>query len=133
MSSPGIEILDTNLLIWAVNEPERLPKKFGARLQTERNFYFSLVSIWEVSIKASLQKLDFQIDIGEFYLELLKLGFQELPITFKHLQASAQLPLIHRDPFDRLLVATAKAESSGKLLTADKTLAAYGDFVILAK
>ena len=126
-------MLFRSLLIWAVYEPECLPKKIGARLQTQRNFYFSLVSVWEVSIKAALQKLDFQIDVGEFYLELLKLGFQELPMTFKHLQALSQLPLIHRDPFDRLLVATAKVESAGKLLTVDKALVAYGDFVVLAK
>ena len=128
-----MEILDTNLLIWATYLPERLPKKFAARLKTERHFYFSLASIWEVSIKASLGKSDFQIDIGDFYLELLKLGFQELPIAFKHLQAVSQLPLIHRDPFDRLLVATAKVENSGKLLSVDKTLAAYGEFVVMAK
>ena len=128
-----MEILDTNLLIWASNAPERLPKKFAMRLKTERHFYFSLGSIWEVSIKASLGKADFQIDVGDFYLELLKLGFQELSIAFKHLQAVSQLPLIHRDPFDRLLIATAKAENSGKLLTADKTLVAYGEFVLLAR
>lgn len=128
-----MEILDTNLLIWAAQAPERLPKKFVVRLQTERDFHFSLASIWEVSIKASLGKSDFQIDVGDLYLELLKLGFQELPIAFKHLQALAKLPLIHRDPFDRLLVATAKVESAGKLLTADKTLLAYGEFVVLAK
>ena len=128
-----MEILDTNLLIWAAQAPERLPKKFAVRLQTERDFYFSLASIWEVSIKASLGKPDFQIDVGDFYLELLKLGFHEVPIAFKHLHAVNQLPWIHRDPFDRLLVATAKVESTGKLLTADKTLVAYGEFVALAK
>ncbi len=128
-----MEILDTNLLIWAVYEPELLPKKFGARLQTDRGFHFSLASVWEVSVKASLGKFYFQIDVGDFYMELLKLGFQELPIAFKHLQALSQLPSIHRDPFDRLLVATAKTESSGKLLSVDKTLAAYGDFVVITK
>ena len=128
-----MEILDTNLLIWASYAPERLPKKFEVRLQTERHFYFSLASIWEVSIKTSLGKADFQIDVGDFYLELIKLGFQELPIAFKHLQAVSQLPLIHRDPFDRLLVATAKSENLGTLLSVDKTLLAYGEFVVLAK
>lgn len=128
-----MEILDTNLLIWATCAPECLPKKFAIRLITERHFYFSLASIWEVSIKTSLGKSNFQIDVDEFYLELLKLGFQELPIAFKHLQAVSQLPLIHRDPFDRLLVATAKVENSATLLSVDKTLTSYGEYVVLAK
>jgi PIN domain nuclease of toxin-antitoxin system len=131
-----MEILDTQLLIWICHEPERLPTALKARLQSDRDFYFSLASIWEVSIKSSLAKPGFQINVGDFYFELMKLGFEELPIAFKHIEAAGRLPWIHRDPFDRLLIGAAAAESSaGKpatLLTADAALAGYGTAVHLA-
>jgi PIN domain nuclease of toxin-antitoxin system len=130
-------ILDTQLLIWATNEPERLPPVLSEHLRFDRDFYFSLASLWEVSIKASLGKPSFKIDVNDFYVELLKLGFSELPIGMKHIQAVSQLPWLHKDPFDRLLVATAKVESSSNnqriLLTADTTLKAYGVFVEMAR
>jgi PIN domain nuclease of toxin-antitoxin system len=127
-----VQILDTQLLIWICHEPTRLPPLLAARLQLEREFHFSLASLWEVSIKTSIGKSGFQIDVNDFYMELLKLGFSELPITFKHIQSVGQLPWLHRDPFDRLLVAAAKVEADAVLLTADATLAKYGDFVVLA-
>jgi hypothetical protein len=74
------------------------------RLQKDRDFCFSLASLGEVSIKSSLGKPGFQIDVRNFYIELLKLGLTELPIGFKHIQAAGKLPWVHRDPFDRLLL-----------------------------
>jgi PIN domain nuclease of toxin-antitoxin system len=132
-----MRILDTQLLIWACHTPEHLPRALGKRLQKDRDFHFSLASLWEVSIKTSLGKPGFQIDLDDFYLELLKLGFSELPIAFKHIKAAGQLPWLHRDPFDRLLVAAAQVEAGttpgSTLLTADISLVAYGEFVVLAK
>ena len=132
-----MHILDTQLLIWVCHEPERLPPLLAERLQRERAFHFSLASLWEVSIKTSLAKPGFQIDVNDLYIELLKLGFSELPIAFKHIEAAGKLPWLHRDPFDRLLVAAAQVEANTNnqslLITADFTLTTYGSFVVLAK
>ena len=89
-------------------------------------FRSSVVSIWEVAIKASLKRPDFQVNPEELRFGLLQEGFQELAIQSEHVLAVAHLPLIHRDPFDRLLVAQAAREGL-RLLTSDRTLASYGD------
>jgi PIN domain nuclease of toxin-antitoxin system len=131
-----MDILDTQLLIWSCHVPERLPPKLASRLEKFRGFYFSLASIWEVSIKSSLGEPGFQVDVGDFHVELLKLGFTELPIAFKHIQAAGKLPWLHRDPFDRLLVAAAGIEAGQngitRLMTVDATLLGYGGFVVAA-
>ena len=87
-----------------------------------------MVSLWEVAIKASLGRGDFKVNPLALRMGLLKDGFRELPIQVNHVLAVQHLPWIHRDPFDRLLVAQASEEQLS-LLTADRTLLGYGDGV----
>jgi PIN domain nuclease of toxin-antitoxin system len=90
--------------------------------------WFSVVSIWEMAIKASLGREDFQVNPPALRLGLLEQGFLELPIQVSHVLAVQHLPRIHRDRFDRLLVAQA-AQERLSLITADRTLLGYGDGV----
>jgi len=122
-------LVDTHLLIWWASMPEQLPEPARRRLASrDRPLFFSLVSLWEVAIKASLGREDFQVDPSALRRGLLREGFQELPIAAEHVLAVQQLPWIHRDPFDRLLVAQALRERL-RLLTADRTLLGYGELV----
>ncbi len=88
-----------------------------------------MVSIWEIAIKTSLRKSDFNVDAGEFRAGLLDQGLLEIDITGAYAVAVAHLPLLHRDPFDRLLLAQARLERL-PLMTADKSMAAYGEGVL---
>ncbi|MFM9100268.1 MAG: type II toxin-antitoxin system VapC family toxin, partial [Cyanobium sp.] len=122
-------LLDTQLLIWAAYTPSKLSSSLASHLVDRRNdIRYSVVSLWEAAIKASLGREDFQVDPSALRRGLLREGFQELPIDVEHVLAVRDLPLIHRDPFDRLLVAQAQRERL-RLLTADRTLLGYGDGV----
>lgn len=122
-------LVDTHLLLWAAFEPARLSTKAVNLLQSrESPLAFSLATLWEVAIKTSLGRSDFSVDPGVLHRALLAEGFVELPIRAPHLVRVATLPWVHRDPFDRLLVAQAMEESL-TLLTADATLKRYGRFV----
>jgi len=122
-------LLDTQLLVWVGYAPQRLDRSLAAELvDRRRDISFSVVSIWEVAIKASLGRDDFQVNPPALRLGLLEQGFRELPIQVNHVLSVQHLPRIHRDPFDRLLVAQA-AEERLSLLTADRTLIGYGDGV----
>ncbi|WP_291830058.1 type II toxin-antitoxin system VapC family toxin, partial [Bosea sp. (in: a-proteobacteria)] len=87
--------------------------------------YFSAASLWEIAIKTSLGRSDFSVDARLLRRGLLDHGFAELPVTGEHAVAIDGLPPIHRDPFDRILVAQAKVEGI-ILLTSDNTVARYG-------
>jgi PIN domain nuclease of toxin-antitoxin system len=122
-------LLDTQLLIWAAYAPQRLASSFAAELVDRHNdIRYSLASLWEVAIKASLGREDFQVDPPALRRGLLREGFQELPIQAEHVLAVRDLPLIHRDPFDRLLVVQAQREGL-RLFTTDRRLAEYGEAV----
>ena len=126
---PAPLLLDTHLLLWAAFEPDRLSPTACLMLQSRAApLHFSLATIWEVAIKTSLGRADFSVDPGPFHRALLGEGFVELPIKAQHLVHVGTLPWIHRDPFDRLLVAQALVEGM-TLLTADATLKRYGSFV----
>jgi PIN domain nuclease of toxin-antitoxin system len=118
-------LLDTQLLLWALGAPARLPLD-ARRIIREADVYVSAASIWEVSIKASLGKL--RADPREVLAALEPAGFLALPIAGEHAARVVGLPPIHRDPFDRLLVAQALVEPM-RLLTDDATLGAYGEIV----
>ncbi|MCG5501902.1 MULTISPECIES: type II toxin-antitoxin system VapC family toxin [Ectothiorhodospira] len=126
-----ILLLDTHLLLWAASQPERLSATAKEKLMDENNaLWFSAASLWEVTIKAGLGRSDFQVDPHRLKRGLIDNGYTELPITSTHALAVHHLPPIHRDPFDRLLVA--QAESEGVLLlTADETVARYPGPVML--
>ena len=122
-------LLDTHLLLWAAFDPSRLSSKATKALQSrEVPLMFSLASLWEVAIKTSLGRPDFSVEPGLLQQALLAEGFVELPIRAAHLARVAVLPWVHRDPFDRLLVAQA-VEEKITLLTVDATLRRYGRFV----
>ena len=124
-------LVDTHLLLWAAFEPDRLSAKAATILQSrETPLLFSLATVWEVAIKTSLGRPDFSVDPGLLHRALVAEGFVELPINAAHLIRVATLPWVHRDPFDRLLVAQAM-EDKLTLLTADATLKRYGRFVRL--
>jgi PIN domain nuclease of toxin-antitoxin system len=122
-------LVDTHLLLWAAFEPDRLSAKAVKTLQSrDTPLAFSLATIWEVAIKTSLGRPEFSVDPGVLHRALVGEGFVELPIKAAHLIRLATLPWVHRDPFDRLLVAQAMEEGL-TLLTADATLKRYGRFV----
>ena len=118
-------LLDTHLLLWAAAAPERLPVEAAALIEDEGNaLVFSAASLWEVAIKAGLGRADFRADAGPLRRGLLDNGYEELGIAGAHACAVAALPPLHRDPFDRMLVAQAQVEGLC-LLTADPALTGY--------
>lgn len=118
-------LLDTHLLLWALAAPARLST--ATRKQIEGGeVYASAASIWEISIKSALGKLD--ADPAEVLAGIDPAGFALLPITGAHAAKVVELPLLHRDPFDRMLVAQALCEPL-ILFTNDEVLRPYGPFV----
>lgn len=118
-------LLDTHLLLWAAGAPERLTAEARALLESPQNeLVFSAASLWEVAIKSGLGREDFRVDASVLRRGLVENGYLELPIAGDHVVAVASLPMLHRDPFDRLLVAQAQVEGI-TLLTGDPLVAAY--------
>ena len=118
-------LLDTHLLLWAAGEPDRLSVRARSLMEDQDNdLVFSAASLWEVTIKAGLGRADFQIDPHLLRRGLIENGYEELPVTGQHALAVGQLPDVHRDPFDRILVAQATVEGL-LLLTHDPLVQAY--------
>jgi PIN domain nuclease of toxin-antitoxin system len=118
-------LLDTNLLLWAAADSKRLPRLARELLEDPANeVYYSAASIWEIAIKSSLRRKDFRIDLGSLQSVLPDMDFIELPVTAAHAAGITRLPLIHRDPFDRLLIAQSIVEPL-TLLTNDAILERY--------
>lgn len=118
-------LIDTHLLLWAAAEPEKLPHKARLLMEDEENrLFFSAASIWEVTIKRSLGRKDFYADARLLRAGLLDNGYEELAITSEHAVFIDSLPALHKDPFDRILIAQATVESI-TLLTADSIIAQY--------
>ena len=120
-----ILLLDTHLLLWAAAGSPRLSSKAGELILDENNrLLFSAASIWEVAIKTALNRPDFQVSAWRLRRGLFDNGYDELPVTGRHAAALANLPLIHKDPFDRILVAQAQVEDV-TLYTNDRIVAIY--------
>jgi len=118
-------LLDTQLLLWAAGQPDRLSEDARALLEsTDNELLFSAASVWEMAIKSSLGRDDFRVEPRVLRRGLLDNGYLELPITGQHAVGVDLLPLLHRDPFDRILVSQAHAEGI-TLLTADAQVAQY--------
>ena len=116
-------LLDTHLLLWAA--ADALPPEAARYIEDRANtLLFSPASIWEVVIKRGLGRTDFVVDPAALYKGLLRAGYQELPITGRHTLLVSDLPAVHKDPFDRILLAQAESEGI-PLLTADRTLLQY--------
>lgn len=118
-------LLDTHLLLWAAGRPERLSAAARQLLEAEDNeLVFSTASLWEVVIKRGLGREDFKVDPRLLRRGLLDNGYSELPIGSEHVVAIDTLPPLHKDPFDRVLIAQALVEGI-TLLTRDPVVARY--------
>lgn len=114
-------LLDTHIFLWWRGQPSRLTEKVRSSIATADIVFVSAASAWEAAIKASMGRLELPdtIEAG-----VLASGFEKLLITFSHAEQAAGLPSHHRDPFDRMLVAQARAEDL-TLVTHDQLLEAY--------
>jgi PIN domain nuclease of toxin-antitoxin system len=122
-------LVDTHIVLWWLIDSRKLPEDAERIIKDKDNAIFvSAASIWEIAIKATLG----QIEVDPFAIEaaIEPSGFVELPITGKHAAQLSKLPLHHRDPFDRILVAQSLLEPM-RLLTGDQVLAQYGEMVLL--
>jgi len=121
-------LLDTHIFLWLTTDDRKAKKSVRAEIEAATEVYVSAASVWEVAIKHSLGKIDG--DPRDFYRAINAFGFRELAITGAHTLATAKLPPLHKDPFDRLLIAQAMTEPL-LLLTADAALVPYSDLVML--
>jgi PIN domain nuclease of toxin-antitoxin system len=125
----GRVIVDTHVLLWAIYQRRRLPRDVTAMLEDRGNeILFSAVSIWEIAIKQALRKPGFSVDPKSAISAALGMEFVELPMRAAAAALVSTLPLIHKDPFDRLLVAQAISEPA-VLLSADRILERYSELV----
>lgn len=119
-------LLDTHIYLWWLQDNPHLSHSARARITAATEVYVSSASIWEASIKVGIGKLD--ADIDQLVAEIENSGFRELPVSARHAAMVTRLPDLHRDPFDRLLVAQALCEPL-RLLTADSILRGYSELV----
>jgi PIN domain nuclease of toxin-antitoxin system len=118
-------LVDTHLLLWAAGEPAKLPAEARTLLQEPgQELWFSAASLWEVSIKHRLGRDDFRIEPRRLRRGLIENGWRELTMTSEHAIAAGELPALHKDPFDRMMIAQAQVEGV-TLLTSDDVVARY--------
>jgi PIN domain nuclease of toxin-antitoxin system len=118
-------LLDTHLLLWAAAHPERLSAQARELIEAPDNeLVFSAASLWEIAIKRGLGRSDFQLEPRVLRRALIDNGYVELPITGEHALVIDELAPLHKDPFDRMLIAQACCEGI-TLLTADAAVAQY--------
>ncbi|HEU5457211.1 MAG TPA: type II toxin-antitoxin system VapC family toxin [Terracidiphilus sp.] len=120
-------LLDTHIFLWMVNGNLRVGTRERELIANAKEVYVSSATLWEIAIKFSVGKL--RVDMNALLEEIATGGFRQLPVMNRHAMAVAQLPLHHRDPFDRMLVAQAMTEPM-RLLTSDAQLKAYSELVI---
>lgn len=119
-------LLDTHIYLWWLQDHPNLSLAARTKITEASEVYVSSASILEAAIKARIGKLE--VDVNQLVIEIANNGFQELPVLAKHAAMVTKLPDIHRDPFDRILVAQALCEPL-RLLTADAVLGNYSDLV----
>ncbi|MDK1373828.1 MULTISPECIES: type II toxin-antitoxin system VapC family toxin [unclassified Sinorhizobium] len=118
-------LLDTHILLWVAGAPDRLPREARALIENQENaLFFSAASLCEIAIKCSLGRADFEANPRLLRRGLLDNGYKELPVSSAHAVEIDQLPPIHKDPFDRILVAQSIVEGV-TLLTADEIVGQY--------
>jgi len=124
-------LLDTHILLWAAGQPDSLPPQARELLLDPANsLAFSSASLWEIVIKRSLGRPDFTVDPRRLWRLLLAHGYREIAVTGEHTLAVGELPDLHRDPFDRILIAQARVEGL-MLLTADAAVGNYGEGICI--
>jgi|SRR5450830_82845 len=119
-------LLDTHIYLWWLQDSQKLSKEARTKIIAASEVYVSSASIWEAAIKVGIGKLE--ADVSQLISEIENSGFQELPISAKHALTVMQLPDIHKDPFDRMLVSQAISEPL-RLLTVDPILKGYSELV----
>jgi len=123
-------LLDTHVVLWAAGQPEKLSESARTLLTTPGNvLFFSAASILEIVIKRSLGREDFKVDPRRLRKMLVMHGYTELPVTAEHAFTVETLPLLHKDPFDRLLLAQARTEGM-LLVTVDASISQYQESVL---
>lgn len=124
-------LLDTHIILWAAGQPEKLSESARSLLMESENvLFFSAASIWEIVIKRGLGREDFKVNPRRLRKMLIAHGYIELPVTSEHAFTVEMLPLLHKDPFDRLLIAQARTEGM-LLLTADASVSQYQESVLV--
>jgi len=124
-------LLDTHALLWSSNNDVNLSKKVAKIIiNPENKIFISIVSIWEICIKISIGKLQTKIPIEQLYEYLSKNNIQLLPIKLQHLLIVKDMPLLHRDPFDRLIIAQAIHEKH-IVLSKDTNFDQYENITII--
>lgn len=118
-------LIDTHVLLWVAGDPKQLSVQARKLLEDPQNqLYFSAASLWEISIKNKLGRTDFKVDLPVLRRNLLDYGFEEVAINSAHTLAVEVLPNIHKDPFDRILIAQTIVEGI-TLMTADSAVVEY--------
>jgi PIN domain nuclease of toxin-antitoxin system len=117
-------LLDTHTLIWFLENDPRLPPTTRTQIETTPTIFISIVSLWEIAIKANIGKFSLSFPFNTIAPNLITTGITELPITFKDLEIYLSLPLHHRDPFDRILIAQAMNHSLS-FISQDTQMDAY--------
>jgi PIN domain nuclease of toxin-antitoxin system len=121
-------LLDTHIVLWWLADDAELPDDIKDRLDHEPDVHVSAATLWEIAIKQALGKITAPADLPE---RIRGSGFRELPIGFTHAMTAGRLPLIHKDPFDRMLVAQARCENL-TLVTRDPYCQQYGVQILRA-
>jgi PIN domain nuclease of toxin-antitoxin system len=122
-------LLDTHVLLWSVAASRKLSKSMRRLIESPTNeISFSAASLWEIAVKLGLRRSDFDVDPVAFADALGEMGFEELPVRAAHALHLLELPALHKDPFDRILVAQSRVEGM-LLVTNDGALAGYGPSV----
>ena len=117
-------LLDTHVLLWWLADDRKLSKNARAIIANPDNdVLVSSASLWEISIKAALRRLEVELDVLD--KAIARNGFRALPIGFRHALTAGRLPLVHRDPFDRMLVAQASVDEL-RLVSHDRVFERYG-------
>ncbi|OGU15961.1 MAG: twitching motility protein PilT [Geobacteraceae bacterium GWC2_53_11] len=123
-------LLDTHILLWSAGQPEKLSEQARTLLLDPSNIlYFSAASMWEIVIKRGLGRDDFKVDPLRLLKQLVINGYEEVAVSSDHALAVEILPPLHKDPFDRILIAQARTEGM-VLLTADSHISLYGDGIV---
>ncbi len=118
-------LIDTHVLIWLVSESEKISRKaFSILNRRENKIYISTISLWEISIKEKIGKLDLGLSIDELITELKFNEIEIFTINTNHIKELKNLELHHRDPFDRMLIAQGKTENM-TIITKDKSFSKY--------
>ena len=118
-------LLDTHVLLWAASSPEKIPAAMRATLEDPENeLVFSAASMWEIGIKNSLERPDFKVDMWHLRRCLQDNEYTEVPVTSEHAAFTQVLEKLHKDPFDRMLIAQACVDDL-ILVTADRLVAQY--------